>query len=464
MTLEQYDNIYFLGIGGIGMSALARWFLKKGLNVSGYDRTSTTLTGELRKEGVKIHFDDRLDLIPQEVLQQKEKTLVIFTPAIPKDHIEYNYLKEKGYSILKRSEVLGLITKGYRTVAVAGTHGKTTTSSMIAHILKVAGKDMVAFLGGISTNYHSNLVMHGELKKDMLVVVEADEFDRSFLRLFPQIAIVTSADADHLDIYGDHQGLIASFKDFITQINSGGSLIIHESIAELLAENVGHISKNIYSMSRGQFFAGNITAKGGFFEFDLQGFGKVEHVQLGVPGFHNIENAIAASVAANLCGVGISTIKKALESFTGVKRRFEYIIKTKKIVYVDDYAHHPTEIEAFLKSMKSLYPGRKLTVVFQPHLFTRTRDFAEGFSKSLSLADELFLMDIYPARELPIPGVDSDMLLKAITSPLKIRCSKTDLMKKLESIDADVIVTVGAGDIDTFVDPIRDMLKKKYEV
>lgn len=464
MTLEQYDNIYFLGIGGIGMSALARWFVKKGLRVSGYDRTSTTLTDELRKEGVEIHFDDRVDLIPQQVVQQKEKTLVIFTPAIPKDHVEHNYLKENGYTILKRSEVLGLITKGYKTVAVAGTHGKTTTSSMIAHILKVAGKDMVGFLGGITTNYHSNLIMHGEVKKDTLVVVEADEFDRSFLTLFPQIAVVTSADADHLDIYGDHQSLISSFKDFITQINSGGSLIIHESIAALLAENVGHVSKNIYSMSRGQFFAGNITAKGGFFEFDLQGFGKVEHVQLGVPGFHNIENAIAASVAASLCGVGTSTIKKALESFTGVKRRFEYIIKTKKIIYVDDYAHHPTEIEAFLKSMKSLYPGRKLTVVFQPHLFTRTRDFAEGFSKSLSLADELFLMDIYPARELPIPGVDSDMLLSGISSPVKIRCNKTDVMQKLENVDADVMVTVGAGDIDTFVEPIKKMLKKKYDV
>jgi UDP-N-acetylmuramate--alanine ligase len=464
VTLEDYDNIYFLGIGGIGMSALARWFLKKGLHVSGYDRTSTKLTDELIQEGMRIHFEDGLEMIPEEVLQHKEKTLVVFTPAIPGNHVEYNYLKQESYTILKRSEVLGLITKGYKTVAVAGTHGKTTTSSMVAHILKVAGKDMVAFLGGITTNYHSNLIMHGEVKKDTLVVVEADEFDRSFLRLFPQIAVVTSADADHLDIYGDHESLLSSFRDFIAQINSGGSLIIHESIAELLAGNVGHISKHIYSMSRGQFFAGNITAKGGFFEFDLHGFGKVEHVQLGVPGFHNIENAIAASVAANLCGVGVSTIKKALESFTGVKRRFEYIIKTKKIVYVDDYAHHPTEIEAFLKSMKSLYPGRKLTVIFQPHLYSRTRDFAEGFSKSLSIADELLLMDIYPARELPIPGVDSDMLFRNITSPVKVRCSKADLMQKLEGIDADVVVTVGAGDIDTFVEPISNMLRRKYEV
>jgi UDP-N-acetylmuramate--alanine ligase len=463
VTLEKYDNIYFLGIGGIGMSALARWFMKEGLRVSGYDKTSTTLTDELQKEGMRIHFEDKLELIPEEVKQQKDKTLVIFTPAIPKDHVEHNYLKQNGYTILKRSEVLGLLTKDYKTVAVAGTHGKTTTSSMVAHILKSAGKSMVGFLGGITTNYASNLVMEGDVKKDTLVVVEADEFDRSFLRLFPQVAVVTSADADHLDIYGDHESLIVSFKEFISQINRGGDLIIHESIAELLADKVDHVKKHIYSMSRGQFFAGNITARGGFFQFDLHGFGKVEHVQLGVPGFHNIENAIAASVAANLCGVGLPAIAKALESFRGVKRRFEYVLRGKKVVFVDDYAHHPTEIEAFLRSMKSLYPGRKLTAIFQPHLFTRTRDFAEGFSKSLSLADEVLLMDIYPARELPIPGVDSDMLMNDITSAVKIRCNKKDLMEKLETMNLDVVVTVGAGDIDTFVKPIGEMLKRKYE-
>ena len=445
------------------MSALARWFMKEGLRVSGYDRTSTTLTDELQKEGMRIHFEDKLELIPEEVKQQKDKTLVIFTPAIPKDHVEHNYLKQNGYTILKRSEVLGLLTKDYKTVAVAGTHGKTTTSSMVAHILKSSGKSMVGFLGGITTNYASNLVMEGEVKKDTLVVVEADEFDRSFLRLFPQIAVVTSADADHLDIYGDHESQIVSFKEFISQINRGGDLIIHESIAELLADKVDHVNKHIYSMSRGQFFAGNITARGGFFQFDLHGFGKVEHVQLGVPGFHNIENAIAASVAAKLCGVGLPTIAKALESFRGVKRRFEYVLRGKKVVLVDDYAHHPTEIEAFLRSMKSLYPGRKLTAIFQPHLFSRTRDFAEGFSKSLSLADEVLLMDIYPARELPIPGVDSDMLMNDITSTVKIRCNKKDLMEKLEKMDLDVVVTVGAGDIDTFVKPIAEMLKRKYE-
>lgn len=464
MKLTQYDNIYFLGIGGIGMSALARWFLKRGLHVSGYDRTVTTLTSELQKEGMAIHFEDAVQSIPAEVIGNKDRTLVIFTPAIPKDHQEYQFLLENNFTILKRSEVLGLISRDYMTVAVAGTHGKTTTSSMVAHLLKTAKKSMVAFLGGITTNYESNLVMHGAVSKDTIVVAEADEFDRSFLKLFPKIAIVTSADADHLDIYGDHESLITSFRDFIKQIHKGGFLIIHESIAEKLASDIDHVTKNIYSMSRGQFFAGNIIAKSGFFEFDLHGFGKVEHIRLGVPGFHNIENAIAASIAAWQCGLDLVTIKKGLESFTGVKRRFEFVIRRDRLVYVDDYAHHPTEIEAFLRSMKSMYQRKKLTVIFQPHLFSRTRDFAEGFSQSLSIADEVLLMDIYPARELPIAGVDSDMIFSNITSPTKIRCNKDDLMDKLEKLDIEVLATIGAGDIDTFVEPIRKMLSEKYEI
>jgi UDP-N-acetylmuramate--alanine ligase len=464
MKLENYHNVYFLGIGGIGMSALARWFMKSGLNVSGYDRTSTELTNELEREGMKIHFEDAVDNIPKQIIDQKEKTLVVFTPAIPKDHFEYNYMKDQGYTIIKRSEVLGLITKSYRTIGVAGTHGKTTTSSMIAHILKVARKNMVAFLGGITSNYESNLVMEGEINPDTIVVVEADEFDRSFLRLFPEVAIVTSADADHLDIYGDHESMLTSFRDYVKQIKQGGSLIIHESIEEKIAKDVTHVTKYVYSMSRGQFFAGNITAHSGFFEFDLCGFGPtVERVQLGIPGFHNVENAVAASIAAHLYGVPMQQIKDALASFKGVKRRFEFVVKGSKVIYVDDYAHHPTEIEAFLRSMKSMYPRRKLTVIFQPHLYTRTRDFAVGFAKSLSIADELMLMDIYPARELPISGVDSDMVFKDVTSKVKVRCTKKDLMEKLEGVEIDVLATVGAGDIDTFVLPIKEMLTKKYE-
>jgi UDP-N-acetylmuramate--alanine ligase len=462
--LNTYRNIYFLGIGGIGMSALARWFHKKGLSVSGYDRTSTTLTQELENEGMTVHYSDEVSNIPGEVISDKERTLVVFTPAVPKDHKEYNYLKEQGYTILKRSEVLGLLTKNYKTVAVAGTHGKTTTSSMVAHILKSAGKSMVAFLGGISTNYDSNLVMHGDVGDDTIVVAEADEFDRSFLRLFPQIAIVTSADPDHLDIYGDHNNMIVSFREFIRQIQEGGTLIIHESIAEKLSDDVTSVSKRIYSMSRGQFFAGNITAHSGFFEFDLIGLDNaVERIRLGIPGFHNVENAVAASVAAHECGVSTSQIKAALESFRGVKRRFEFVYRNNKVTFIDDYAHHPTEIEAFLRSVKSMFPRKKLTVVFQPHLYTRTRDFAPGFSKSLSLADELFMMEIYPARELPIPGVDSDLIMRDVTSPVKIRCGKSDLLERLKGHDVEVIATVGAGDIDTFVQPIKELLEKRYE-
>jgi UDP-N-acetylmuramate--alanine ligase len=295
------------------------------------------------------------------------------------------------------------------------------------------------------------------------VVVEADEFDRSFLQLYPQIAIVTSADADHLDIYGDHESVIQSFKDYIAQINKGGALIVHESVADRLADDVTHVTKYLYSMSRGQFFAGSITAKSGFFEFDLHGFGKVEHIKLGVPGFHNIENAVAASIATSLCGVSTATIKSALESFTGVRRRFEFVLKGKKVIYVDDYAHHPTEIEAFLKSMKSMYPRRRLTTIFQPHLYSRTRDFAAGFAESLSLSDDVILLEIYPARELPIPGVDANMVFKNITSQEKVLCNKSELMEILEKKEIDVLVTIGAGDIDTFVEPIKKMLLAKYE-
>jgi UDP-N-acetylmuramate--alanine ligase len=461
MKLDQYDSIYFLGIGGIGMSAIARWFKHKGLRVAGYDRTPTPLTHELIEEGMEIHFEDKIEFIPGYI--NKEKTLVIFTPAIPKNHVEHNYLKELGYTILKRSEVLGLLTKNYKTIAVAGTHGKTTTSSLIAHILKYAGKNMVAFLGGITANYESNLVMHGEVNEDTLVVAEADEFDRSFLRLYPHTAVVTSADADHLDIYGDHLQMLSSYKEFIGQINNRGNLIIHESIA-LLANEAEDLKKETYGMSRGQFFAGNIVpiSRDGFFEFDLIGFDKkIEKIQLGVPGFHNMENAIAAMLVALKFGIHEKTIREALASFRGVKRRFEYVIRKENLIYIDDYAHHPTEIEAFLRSLKEMYKGKKITVIFQPHLFTRTRDFAKEFSKSLSLADELLLMDIYPAREEPIPGVTSDMLFKDISSPVKIRCSKKDMLQRLEDMDVEVLATIGAGDIDTFVKPIKEMLSRK---
>jgi UDP-N-acetylmuramate--alanine ligase len=459
MQLKQYHSIYFLGIGGIGMSALARWFKKKGLRVAGYDKTPTPLTHELMDEGMEIHFDDKIEFIPGYVNPQK--TLVVFTPAIPKDSTELNYFEAGGFTLLKRSEVLGLITKDYKTIAVAGTHGKTTTSSLIAHILKSAGKNMVAFLGGITTNYASNLVMNGDVNADTLVVVEADEFDRSFLRLFPEIAVVTSADADHLDIYGDHESMLKSFREFIGQIRTRGSLVIHESVATL-ANGRDPETVTTYGRSRGKFHADKIYSQGGFFTFDLQGPVTIKNIEPGVPGFHNMENAVAASIVAIQLNIPEQTIKSALHSFKGVKRRFEFILNNPKVVYIDDYAHHPAEIEAFLTSVKSMYSGRKVTVIFQPHLFTRTRDFAPGFSKSLSLADELILMDIYPARELPIPGVTSDMLFKDITSPVKIRSSKNDVIQKLEDLHIEVLATVGAGDVDTLVRPIKEFLNRKY--
>ena len=307
------------------------------------------------------------------------------------------------------------------------------------------------------------MVMHGQVNENTWVVAEADEYDRSFLRLFPHVAVVTSADADHLDIYGDHQSMLKSYRDFIGQVHHHGYLFIHESIAEL-AKGIENITVQTYGTSQGQFFADRIVAQGGFFEFDLKGFAQtIEKIQLGVPGFHNMENAIAATLVAKQIGIGDDVIRQALASFKGVKRRFEFVVKNDRCVYIDDYAHHPTEIEAFLRSLKSMYAGRKLTVVFQPHLFTRTRDFAGGFSKSLSLADEVLLMDIYPAREEPIAGVTADMLFPAITSPVKIRCGKKNLLEKLEDLDVDVLATVGAGDIDTLVKPIKEMLKKKYE-
>ncbi len=457
MQLNNYHSVYFLGIGGIGMSALARWFRHSGLRVAGYDKTATPLTNELITEGMEIHFEDCIEMLPGYIA--KEKTLVVLTPAVPKDHIEYNYLKSEGFTILKRSEVLGLLTKNYNTIAVAGTHGKTTTSSLIAHILKSAGKNMVAFLGGITTNYASNLVMNGEVGSDTIVVAEADEFDRSFLQLFPTTAVVTSADADHLDIYSSHASMLQSYQDFMGQVKL--NLIVHESIENLTAHI--HIGKQTYGMNRGQFFAGNINVpkdRNGFFSFDLNGKRKLENLQLGVPGFHNLENAIAASLVALEYGVTEIQLREALASFKGVKRRFEFIINKSNLVYIDDYAHHPAEIEAFLKSLRAMYVGKKITAVFQPHLFTRTRDFAEGFAKSLSIADELIMLDIYPARELPIEGVTSEIILKNVTSPVKVMTSKKDLLNTLKGMKIEVLATVGAGDIDTLVKAIKELLTK----
>jgi len=471
LTISDYKNIYFLGIGGIGMSAIARWFAAQGYHVGGYDKTETLLTQQLEAEGMDIHYDNKVGRIPT-AFYRKPETLVVFTPAVPKDNVELQYFETERYILMKRSQVLGLLTEDLITVAVAGTHGKTTTSSMLAHILKHAGANVSAFLGGITTNYNTNLLI-GKPTSNIdkmpnvppfgkhICVVEADEFDRSFLTLYPDIAVVTSMDADHLDIYGEHNELIKSFNQFISQIKIKGHLIVRKGLEyQIRKDKITYVHE--YASDGSDFSAANIRTENAIFTFDYRGkTQEIANIKLQIPGFHNVENATAAINACILLEVPVELIKEGLETFKGVKRRFEYIIKTEDLIFIDDYAHHPTEIEAFLKSVKALYPDKKITCIFQPHLYSRTRDFAEDFSKSLSMADELLLLDIYPARELPIPGVDSAMLLKDITAPKKHLVSKTNLMDKIKELQPEIIVTVGAGDIDTFVEPIKRYFNRK---
>ncbi len=462
MNLTQYHSVFFIGIGGIGMSALARWFNHNGFEVMGYDRTPTALTDQLIAEGIAIHFDDDLTHIPDKVKSGKEGVLVIVTPAIPAAHKELNYFKQNGYALHKRSTVLGMISDNFKLVAVGGTHGKTTTSSMIAHLLKHANKDIAAFLGGIATNYNSNFIANHELTANTIAVVEADEFDRSFLTLNPDLAVVTSTDADHLDIYGDKSHLDASFKAFINKIKINGKLFVNERIAKELVSPDFERKVNTYGLNRGQFFASNITMNNGFFEFDYSDEQySIAKLKLGVPGFHNVENATVAIAIALDLGLTETEIRAGIETYAGVKRRFEYILKSASIVLVDDYAHHPTEIEAFLKSLKAMYGNKKVTVIFQPHLFTRTRDFVDGFAESLSLADEVVLLDIYPAREEPIEGVTSKIIFDKLTT-LKKMATKETLLAELAQMDLEIVATVGAGDIDKLVKPIQQLLTDKY--
>ncbi len=463
MNLKDYHIIYFLGIGGIGMSALARWFVLQGKEVSGYDRTPSPVTEALELEGIKVHFDESVAGLPEKILEMPLKVLVVYTPAVPQAHPGYSYLRDHGYTIKKRSEVLGLITRDYYTIAVAGTHGKTTTSSMVAHILIEAGFNVTAFLGGISTNYGSNFIVNEGSGKS-IAVVEADEFDRSFLTLNPDIAIVTSADADHLDVYGDEAALRKSFRDFISRIQEGGKLFIHERLAGEFEPYPDQVEIKSYGLNRGQFFAGNITIEHGIFDFDLNGIGSnVLNVKSGVPGFYNIENAVAAILSAVGAGANPETACRAMSTYKGVKRRFEFVIQHPEIVLIDDYAHHPVEIMAFIESVKALYPDKKLVVVFQPHLYSRTRDFAEEFSESLSKADLVVLLEIYPAREEPIPGVDAKMIFDKLACE-KVLVGKEALIDLLADADWELIAILGAGDIDRMVKPVADILKKKHHV
>jgi UDP-N-acetylmuramate--alanine ligase len=466
VRLENYTYIYFLGIGGIGMSAIARWFKAKGYPVWGYDKTRTTLTEALEQEGIIVHYEDDVNLLPQEVLQHKEETLVILTPAIPAEHTEWAYLKEQGYTIKKRSEVLGIITASAYTVAVAGTHGKTTTSSIVAHLLHHAGLDCSAFLGGIATNLNSNLLIGKGTAEKEVVIVEADEYDRSFLTLFPEIAIVTSADPDHLDIYGDNEELIRTFQRFISQVKPGGYLFLHESTDPRLTEKVQEGVQVIkYSLNSGAAHVTNIQINGRWFNYDaVSPFGNIASLSLGVPGFHNVENTLAAMLVAQVLQVPEEEIRRGVAAFTGVKRRFEFVYEGKGKVYIDDYAHHPKEIDAFMTSLRALYPNKKILVLFQPHLFTRTRDFAAEFAESLSKADELVLLDIYPAREKPITGVTSEIILERVNCAKKELVRKEEIVEKLsKNLDFDVLATIGAGDIDTLVKPLRNILENNCD-
>ena len=462
MKIKDLHIVYFIGIGGIGMSAIARWFNQNGVTVHGYDRTETSLTRALVDEGIDIHYDDDVKLLPDSLINDKKGSLVIYTPAIPKDHKEFNFLKGAGHELMKRSEVLGLITKNSFTVAVAGTHGKTTTSSMVAHLLKNSGRDIAAFLGGLSTNYNSNFLINKELTNETVTVVEADEFDRSFLTLYPDMAIVTSMDADHLDIFGDKDALRASFGDFICQIKEGGHLFINDNIEyKGLAANAlcDHAS---YGINRGQFFAVNLRISGDTFVFDFSSKGQlIKGLSLGVPGYHNVENMVAAIVVAVSLGLDETSIREGVATYRGVKRRFEYVARQKNVIYIDDYAHHPTEIKAFLKSVKDMYSDKKITVIFQPHLYSRTRDFADEFAESLSLADRVLLLDIYPAREQPIEGVTSELLYRNIKTD-KQMCRKEDVVKILGQNEIEVLVTLGAGDIDQLVLPIKEHIMSRY--
>jgi len=449
MNIDDIRQVYLIGIGGIGMSALARYFRHLGCLVGGYDKNETTLTRQLVAEGISIIYADDFAMVDDSFKVADGHTLIIYTPAIPSELHIIDQFQQLGHTLFKRSQVLGLISQNRFTIAVAGTHGKTTTSTLIAHILTESGYGCSAFLGGISTNYHSNVLF----SDGKVVVVEADEYDRSFLTLYPDIAVVTSADADHLDIYGDKNQLQESFALFLDQLHPEGTSIVKVGLP--FDGNIRYAAG-----VPADAYADRIRIKKGEFFFDYIGKdGKISGVRLGVPGKHNVENAVAAIAVAQQLKVPEARIVNALASFSGVKRRFEYIVKSDKTIYIDDYAHHPEELKAFLSAVRQLYPKKKLTVVFQPHLYSRTRDFADGFAETLSNADTLLLMNIYPARELPIKGIDSRMLLEKITVADKHIVTPDHVTEYVRMHRPELLVTVGAGDIDLLVEPLKVILE-----
>lgn len=446
-------NVYFIGIGGIGMSAIARYYNAKGYKVSGYDKTPSPLTHALESEGIDVHYTDDISYIPADV----ENTLVVYTPAIPKDMGELVHVQTHGYRVVKRSRMLGEIAQGQRCMAVAGTHGKTTTSTLVSHLFTASGAGCSAFLGGISKNYDSNLLIH----ENDVVVAEADEFDRSFLQLYPEVAVITSMDADHLDIYGDEAHIREAFKAFASQVS--GTVIAKKGLDITATDTKARIRTYAYNDASADFYA--MPLEGGHFDLHYPG-GVIRDCVVGIPGWVNIENGVAASAIALTYGIAPEKIKEALASFSGVKRRFDMQVKYDDLVYLDDYAHHPNEIAAAISSTRERYPDFRYTAIFQPHLYTRTRDFAPEFAEALSMVDRLVLLDIYPAREEPIPGVTSQIIFDEVKAPVKTLLKKEELlgwMERQQLEGKELFMTLGAGDIDRLVGPLGKILEDKHE-
>ena len=462
MNLDLYKHIYLLGIGGIGMSALARYFNAQGIQVSGYDKSKTTLTEKLEKEGIAIHYKDDISQISDEVKEAKfAEILVIYTPAIDENNTEFHFFKEKGIIPLKRSEVLGIITRQSFTIAIAGTHGKTTTAALLTHILKNSEIDCTAFLGGVSKDFNSNLIL---AEKGNIVIVEADEYDRSFLSLYPDVAVITSIDEDHLDIYENKKSLEIAFQKFASQVKQKGFLLVQAGVQTEFEKPVEGALVSYSATEKADYYASNIGISNNKTKFDigvldiLPGMAyekKITNLLIDMPGKHNIENVLAASAVACFLGATCDNVEKAIGSFKGIKRRFEIHLHNDKMTFIDDYAHHPKEVKVTIQAVKELYEGKKVMVIFQPHLFSRTQDFADEFAESLSLSDELILLEIYPAREKPIDGVTSQMLAEKCTIKNEV-CSKEQLLSVLEKKDFEVLLTMGAGDISTMVQPIKE--------
>lgn len=458
MEINSIKAVYFIGIGGIGMSAIARYFLNKGILVGGYDRTPSDLTQKLEEEGALIHYEENVALIP-EACKDKDSALIIYTPAIPASHQELVYFKENQFDLQKRAQVLGTLTRAHKGLCVAGTHGKTTTTSMTAHILHNSHVDCNAFLGGITKNYGTNYILSA---KSDYVVIEADEFDRSFHWLSPYASVITATDPDHLDIYGTKEAYLESFAKYSSLIQPGGYLVLHKDL-EMEARVQDNVTVYSYSRNEGDFHAKNIRIGNGEIFFDLVSpFENIKDVQLGVPVSINIENSIGAMALAQIAGATAEEIKQAMASFRGVDRRFDFKIKNDHQVFLTDYAHHPEEIKQSIRSIKELYADKKITAIFQPHLYSRTRDFYKEFAEGLSLADDVILLDIYPAREAPIPGVTSKLIYDNLAPEVTKRmCTKDELLDLIQNSDFDVLIALGAGDIENYAPQIAEILKDR---